>query len=82
MTIRENLDELLKLSKEDVLNHRKQKFLSMGRKKGFKIGTDNLGKMTVDENIFSTLQNKFTNFRIFVYIAIISLLGLIFIMLY
>ena len=82
VTIRENLDELLKLSKEDVLNHRKQKFLSMGRKKGFKIGTDNLGKMTVAENIFSTLQNKFTNFKIFVYIAIITLLGLIFITLY
>jgi len=63
MVIRKNLDELLKLSKEDIFNHRKQKFLSIGRKKGFKISTNNLSKMTVDENIFSTLKNKFTNLK-------------------
>ena len=34
-SIRKNLDQLSKLSRDEILNHRKQKFLAIGRQKGF-----------------------------------------------
>ena len=82
IAIRKNLDELSKLSKEDILNQRKQKFLSMGRKKRFVINADNLDKMTVEENIFLILRNKFSDFKLLVYIFVITFFVLIFFMVY
>jgi len=57
-SIRKNLRELSELSREDILNHRKQKFLSIGRKKGFVKDDDSRGKMTMEEDIFSNLKQK------------------------
>ena len=57
-SIRTNLKELSELSREDILDHRKQKFLSIGRKKGLIKDTDNKDKMTMEENVFSNLKQK------------------------
>jgi acetyl-CoA carboxylase carboxyl transferase subunit alpha len=75
-SIRKNLNELSELSREDILNHRKQKFLSIGRKKGFVKDDDNRDKMTMEEDIFSNLKQKINKNRIVITIAV-SLVALI-----
>ena len=52
------------------MNERKQKFLSIGRKKGFIKKTDDIEKMTMKKNVFSHLKQKINNNRIIVPIAI------------
>jgi len=69
-SIRKNLKELSELSREDILNHRKQKFLSIGRKKGLIKDIDNRDKMTMEENIFSNLKQKINKNRIVIPIAV------------
>ena len=57
-SIRKNLKELSELSREDILDHRKRKFLSIGRRKGFIKDIDSKDKMTMEENVFSNLKQK------------------------
>ena len=78
-SIRKNLKELSELSREDIFNHRKQKFLSMGRKKSLIKDTESRNKMTMEENIFSNLKQKINDNKIVILIvlalaAIISLI--------
>ena len=63
-SIRENLRELSELSREDILNHRKQKFLSIGRKKGLVKNIDSRDRMTMEENVFSNLKQKINKNKI------------------
>ena len=69
-SIRKNLEELSKLNREDILDHRKQKFLSIGRDKGLLKDIDNKDKMTMEESIFSNLKQKINKNRIVIPIAI------------
>ena len=57
-SIRKNLEEFSELSREDIVSHRKQKFLSIGRKKSLVKDIDNRDKMTMDESVFSSLKQK------------------------
>ena len=57
-SIKRNLKELSELGREDILNHRKEKFLSIGRKKGLIKNIDTGDKMTVEESVFSKLKQK------------------------
>jgi acetyl-CoA carboxylase carboxyl transferase subunit alpha len=69
-SIRQNLKELSELSREGILNHRKQKFLSIGRKKGLLKDIDSRDKMTMEESIFSKLKQKINKNKIIVSIAV------------
>ena len=69
-SIRKNLKELSELSREDILNHRKQKFLSIGRKKSLVKDIDSKDKMTMEESIFSNLKQKINKNRIVIPIAV------------
>ena len=69
-SIRENLKELSELNREDILNHRKQKFLSIGRKKSLIKDTDGRDKMTMGESIFSNLKQKINKNTIAISIAV------------
>jgi len=57
-SIRKNLKELSELSREGILDHRKRKFLSIGRKKSLIKDIDSKDKMTMEENVFSNLKQK------------------------
>ena len=81
-SIRKNLKELSELSREDILNHRKQKFLSIGRKKGLVKDIDSRDKMTMEENIFSNLKQKINKSRIVITIAVALVALIIIILLY
>jgi acetyl-CoA carboxylase carboxyl transferase subunit alpha len=69
-SIRTNLKELSELSREDILDHRKQKFLSIGRKKGLIKDTDSKDKMTMEENVFSNLRQKINKNKIVMIITL------------
>ena len=69
-SIRKNLKELSELSREDILNHRKQKFLSIGRKKGLVKNIDTRDRMTMEENIFSNLKQKINKNKIVMIITL------------
>lgn len=57
-SIRKNLKELSLFNREDIFNHRKQKFLSIGRRKGFIKDTEYGQKMTIQKNVFMNLKQK------------------------
>ena len=69
-SIRKNLRELSELSREDILNHRKQKFLSIGRKKGLVKNIDSRDRMTMEENVFSNLKQKINKNKIVMIITL------------
>ena len=81
-SIRKNLKELSELSREDILDHRKRKFLSIGRKKSFIKDIDSKDKMTMEENIFSNLKQKFNKNRIIIPIAVALAALILLILLY
>ena len=69
-SIRKNLKELSELSREDILNHRKQKYLSIGRKRVLTKDIDGRDKMTMKESIFSNLRQKINKDKTVVLITV------------
>ena len=57
-SIEDNLNEFLNMSGEDVLNHRKNKFLTIGRTKGFISHSDDLNKLSMKENKINRFIEK------------------------
>ncbi len=64
------MKELSELNRDDILNHRKQKFLSIGRKKGLVKNIDSRDRMTVEENVFSNLKQKINKNKIVMIITL------------
>ena len=81
-SIRKNLKKLSELSREDILNHRKQKFLSIGRKKGFVKDIDSGDKMIMKESIFSNLKQKINKYKMAIIIAVAFVVLISLILLY
>ena len=61
---------------EEILSHRKKKFLSIGRHKGFKNNNSKLDTLTGDKTDFdfykSRIINKYSIFFLLAFVAIIS----------
>ena len=57
-SIEDNLNEFLNMSGEDVLNHRKNKFLTIGRTKGFISHSDDLNTLSMKENKINRFIQK------------------------
>ena len=58
-SITKNLDYFKDLSSEEIMNERKNKFLKIGRNKGFTSSSENLTNLTVkQDNIFEILKSK------------------------
>ncbi len=73
-SIKNNLDELVHMSREEIISHRKNKFLSIGRNKGFISKSNNRETLVMEKNFLNTLKIKFEKnkkyFLIFVSILI------------
>ena len=61
-SIKKNLDELNSMNRDEIFSHRKNKFLSIGRKKGFVSKIDSDENLIMKENFF---QKIFINFKKF-----------------
>ena len=78
ISIKKNLDFFLQMDKNEIINHRKNKFLSIGRNKGFEIKADS-EKLSMKK---STLEKLIKDKKIiYISIAIIFFISLIIILL-
>jgi len=73
-SIQKNLDELKSMNRDEIFSHRKNKFLSIGRRKGFVSKLDSHENLSMKED-FS--QKLLTNIKKFRYPTILLLLLLI-----
>ena len=81
-SLEKSLLEFSGLSREEVFNKRKEKFLSIGRNKGFTTTSSSKTSLSLENNIFLNFVNKFKKKQlIFLALAILSVLflGIIFI---
>jgi acetyl-CoA carboxylase carboxyl transferase subunit alpha len=59
-SIRKNLSEFSSMSREDIFQHRKNKFLSIGRNKGFMNETSEKETLIMKKSLFNELIEKIT----------------------
>ena len=70
-----NLSKFLTLNEEEILNQRKNKFLDIGRNKGFTTNATYQDKLTIKNNLFQNLILKIkSNKKLFISTASILLL--------
>jgi len=72
--IEKNLNQFLNMTREDVLNHRKNKFLTIGRNKGFVSQLDDLSKLSMKKNKINTLIESFFKSKINIGISFVAIL--------
>ena len=63
-SIEDNLNNLLLMSEDEVFDHRKNKFLTIGRNKGFVSKLDDLSTLSMKKNKINIFIEKFFNSRI------------------
>ncbi len=81
-SIKRNLQEFLKLNSEEIVNQRKNRFLSIGRNKGFKTDINTFKKLSFYENYFLKLKEKIKSFNLFFIISIFLLFITFFLLFY
>ncbi len=76
-SIEKNLNEFEKLSPEEVINQRKNKFLKIGRGGGFSSQSDESSGLSLKENHMSIIFKKFLNNKKIIIGSIITIIGII-----
>ena len=76
-SIENNLNEFLNMTDEQVLNHRKNKFLTIGRNKGFVSQLDDLSSLSIKKNKINILIENFlkSKLNIAVIFLVVILIG-------
>ena len=70
-SIQNNLNEFLPLSRDEVYNNRKEKFLSIGRNKGFTPSSGSKKSLSLENNILFNIINKLNKRKIFYIFGIV-----------
>ena len=70
LSLDKNLNFFLSMEKDEILNHRKNKFLSIGRNKGFTTQTGLNENLTMKESKFDKIVSKFKSDIKLTYISI------------
>jgi len=73
-SIEKNLDELLLMNGEEIFSHRKNKFLSIGRKRGFINNINTEENLVMKENFLQTIFVNIKKYKI-QFISLISFLA-------
>ena len=73
-SIEDNLNEFLNMTREYILNHRKDKFLKIGRNKGFVSQLDDISTLSMKKNKINIFIEKFFRNKNILIILVISLL--------
>ena len=63
-SVRKNLQEMKSKSRDEIFSHRKNKFLSIGRSKGFASALESDENLTMEENTLKKILLKIKKFRI------------------
>ena len=76
-SIEGNLNKFINMSGDEVLNHRKNKFLTIGRSKGFVSQLDNLSALSVNKNKVNTFIKNFLKSKknLGIFFVVIAFLG-------
>jgi len=72
-SIESNLNEFFNMSGDEVLNHRKNKFLTIGRSKGFVSQLDDLSSLSMKKNKINTFIESFLKSKVNLGISFITL---------
>jgi len=75
-SIESNLSEFLSMSGDEVLNHRKNKFLTIGRSKGFVSRLDDLRALSIKKNKVNVFIENFLKSKINLGIFLVSVVFL------
>ena len=75
-SIENNLNEFFNMSGDEVLNHRKNKFLTIGRYKGFINELDDLSSLSIKKNKINTFIENFFKSKINLGISFVAILSL------
>ena len=62
-SIQKNLSDFSSLSREEVYNQRKEKFLLIGRNKGFMTSKGSVDSLSMKTNFYTNFLNKFIKFK-------------------
>ena len=81
-SIENNLNEFLNMTAEQVLNHRKNKFLTIGRNKGFVSQLDDLSSLSMKKNKINILIENFFKFKLNVGVVFLVVILIGFLMFY
>ena len=76
-SIESNLNEFINMNGEDVLNHRKNKFLTIGRSKGFVSQLDDMSTLSMKKSKINMFAENFfkSKINLVIFSVIIVLLG-------
>ena len=81
-SIENNLKEFLNMTDEQVLNHRKNKFLTIGRNKGFVSQLDDLNSLSMKKNKINILIENFFKSKLNVGVVFLVVILIGFLMFY
>ena len=60
-SLKKNLDFFLTMDKDEIINHRKNKFLSIGRNKGFSTQSDDRNDLSMKASLLENINQNFKN---------------------
>ena len=72
-SIESNLDEFLNMSEEDILKHRKNKYLTIGRTRGFVSHLDDLSTLSMKKNKLNVFIENFLKSKVNLGISLITI---------
>jgi len=72
-SIEKNLSEFFNMNGEEIFNHRKNKFLTIGRSKGFVSQLDDLSKLSMKENKINTFIKNFFKSKLNLTILLVTI---------
>ena len=75
-SIQENLNFFENMSRDEILNHRKNKFLSIGRAKGFNVSSNEDNSLIAEKSNVSKYKNLLGKNYIYLIVVLISILAL------
>ena len=73
-SIEKNLDFFLNMNRNEILNHRKNKFLLIGRNKGFTSHTGLYEKLSMKENVLKRIKMKLKKDKKIIYLGFVLIL--------
>ena len=78
-SIQKNLDEMESMSRDEIFYHRKNKFLSIGRSKGFSSSLEVDKNLTMKESLLQKIILKFQKFKLqTIAVFLLLIVGLIY----
>ena len=70
VSIENNLNEFYNMTEEEVFNHRKNKFLKIGRSKGFVSQLDDISTLSMKKNRINVVIEKFLKSKVNIIILV------------